>query len=148
MESEGGSGEFWRGKRVMVTGGNGFLGKYVVRKLRERGAQVLVADMDPSATLMDPSARLRVDLRRLGDIRRALSEGRPQVVIHLAAQSHVRVSFDLPEYTGDVLNIGLVMLKGVLNIKVFGAGSREKVCITGYEDGGRQILGSQCFTGH
>jgi nucleoside-diphosphate-sugar epimerase len=47
MESEGWPGEFWRDKRVMVTGGNGFLGKYVVRKLQERGAQVLVADIDP-----------------------------------------------------------------------------------------------------
>ena len=65
---------FWPGKRVMVTGGSGFLGKNVVRKLHERGAEAFVADIE------------RYDLRRLEDIRRALSEGRPQVVIHLAAR--------------------------------------------------------------
>lgn len=64
---------FWRARRVMVTGGNGFLGKNVVRKLYERGANVFVADLDPSATL-------RVDLRHLEDIRRALKDAKPQMV--------------------------------------------------------------------
>jgi len=73
------SQDFWQDKRVMVTGGRGFLGKYVVRKLQDRGAEVFIADIDPSAAL-------RVDLRRLADIRRALSEGRPHLVIHLAAR--------------------------------------------------------------
>ncbi len=58
----------------MVTGGNGFLGKYVVHKLNERGANGFVVDQD------------RSDLRRLEDIRRALSNGKPQMVIHLAAR--------------------------------------------------------------
>jgi GDP-L-fucose synthase len=58
----------------MVTGGNGFLGKNVVRTLQARGATVLVADQD------------RYDLRRLEDIRRALAENRPHIVIHLAAR--------------------------------------------------------------
>ena len=73
------SQEFWHNKRVMVTGGNGFLGKNIVRKLKERGANVIVADVDPSATL-------RVDLRHLEDIRRALNESKPHMVIHLAAR--------------------------------------------------------------
>jgi GDP-L-fucose synthase len=64
----------WNGRRVMVTGGNGFLGKFIVRKLHERGAAVFVADID------------RYDLRHLGDIRRALSDAKPQMVIHLAAR--------------------------------------------------------------
>jgi GDP-L-fucose synthase len=66
--------EFWHTKRVLVTGGNGFLGKHLVRKLHERGADVFVADID------------RYDLRRLEDIRRALSDSKPQMVIHLAAR--------------------------------------------------------------
>lgn len=64
----------WPGRRVMVTGGLGFLGKYVARKLSERGAVVSVADLN------------RYDLRRLEDIRCALSDSRPQTVVHLAAR--------------------------------------------------------------
>ena len=73
------SKEFWHNKRVMVTGGNGFLGKNIVRKLRERGADPIIVDIDSSA-------QLRVDLRRLEDIRRALNDSKPQMVIHLAAR--------------------------------------------------------------
>jgi len=58
----------------MVTGGRGFLGQYVVRMLEECGASVYVPDSS------------RCDLRKLEGIRRALSEGRPQMVIHLAAR--------------------------------------------------------------
>ncbi len=65
---------FWEDRPVMVTGGNGFLGKVLVGKLRERGARVHVADLD------------RYDLRRLEDIRRALADCRPRMVIHLAAR--------------------------------------------------------------
>lgn len=65
---------FWRNKPVMVTGGNGFLGKYIVRNLQERDAEVFVADRD------------RYDLRDLDEIRRALSDSQPHVVIHLAAR--------------------------------------------------------------
>ena len=65
---------FWQNRRVMVTGGNGFLGKHLFRKLGERGAEVCIVDID------------RYDLRRLEDIRRALSDAKPQMVIHLAAR--------------------------------------------------------------
>jgi GDP-L-fucose synthase len=65
---------FWLGRRVMVTGGNGFLGRFIVGKLRERGAAVFVADID------------QYDLRQLSDIRRAVSDIQPQMVIHLAAR--------------------------------------------------------------
>jgi len=65
---------FWRGRRVMVTGGGGFLGTAVVTRLGADGAdQVFV-----------PRSR-QYDLRTLDGIRRALVDGRPEVVVHLAA---------------------------------------------------------------
>jgi GDP-L-fucose synthase len=65
-----GSAAFWSNKPVMVTGGNGFLGQYIVRKLHERGASVFVADLD------------RYGLRQPEDIRRALDDSKPNIVIH------------------------------------------------------------------
>lgn len=66
--------EFWAGRRVMVTGGNGFLGKYVTRALKSRGADPAIADLG------------HYDLRQTEDIRRALTDIRPDLVIHLAAR--------------------------------------------------------------
>ena len=64
----------WAGKRVVVTGGAGFLGSFVVEALREHGAR------DPFV----PRSR-EYDLRREADIARMLATARPDVVIHLAA---------------------------------------------------------------
>jgi len=65
---------FWRGRRVCVTGGGGFLGGFVLEALRARGAdQVFV-----------PRQR-DYDLVRGDDVRRLLADARPEIVLHLAA---------------------------------------------------------------
>lgn len=66
---------FWANARVMVTGGAGFLGSRVVKKLRERGCNHIFV----------PRTR-DYDLRRREQIERALKDGDPTVVIHLAAR--------------------------------------------------------------
>ena len=65
---------FWDGKRVCVTGGGGFLGRYVTAELRRRGA----------ADVFSPRRR-EYDLVQPGAAERLLADCRPDVVIHLAA---------------------------------------------------------------
>jgi GDP-L-fucose synthase len=65
---------FWPGRRVMVTGGGGFLGKVVVRRLESAGATDVFVPRSAD-----------YDLRRPADVARALADGRPDLVIHLAA---------------------------------------------------------------
>src|SRR5262245_29172946 len=65
---------FWQDKQVVVTGGAGFLGSFVVERIRRAGARVVI-----------PRSR-DYDLVDRGAIRRLLADARPQLIIHLAAR--------------------------------------------------------------
>ena len=66
---------FWAERRVTVTGGAGFLGSYIVGKLKEKGCR------DIFVPLIED-----YDLVNLEDIKRMYAEGKPDIVIHLAAK--------------------------------------------------------------
>lgn len=66
--------KFWGDKRVVVTGGAGFLGQAVVRLLKERGCRQIFI----------PRSR-EYDLRTLPAIRRMLRTAKPDIILHLAA---------------------------------------------------------------
>ena len=68
------SGSFWRDKTVIVTGGAGFLGSFVVDRLRAAGVGRVIA----------PRSR-EYDLRHEEAIVRLLADTRPDVILHLAA---------------------------------------------------------------
>ena len=67
--------EYWKGKRVLVSGGGGFLGSFVVGRLRQ---------LSP-AQIFAPRSR-EYDLRETEPVHRVLADTRPDVIIHMAAR--------------------------------------------------------------
>ncbi len=109
---------------AMVTGITGQDGSYLAEQLLERGYEVhgLIRRTSYFNTqriehlYVDPhveGARLRLhygDLLDSSSLRRLIEEVQPTEVYNLAAQSHVRVSFDMPEYTADTIVVGTTAL--------------------------------------
>lgn len=65
--------DFWKERRVCVTGGAGFLGSFVVEKLKQRGAYVFIPRIE------------EYNLVQLADIQRMLKDADPAMILHLAA---------------------------------------------------------------
>jgi GDPmannose 4,6-dehydratase len=110
--------------RALITGITGQDGSYLAELLLAKGYEVYgiirrsssfnTARID--AIYQDPhvpDARLRLtygDLNDASSLNRILRTVRPDEIYNLGAQSHVRVSFDVPEYTAEVTGVGTVRL--------------------------------------
>lgn len=101
-------GDFYRGKRVLITGHTGFKGSWLSIWLHALGAEVIGLALDP-ATSRDNyvlsgigpylAADLRVDVRGGEQIKSIFRTYRPEIVFHLAAQPLVRLSYECPVET-------------------------------------------------
>ena len=92
-------------ERILVTGGAGFIGSCVVRRLVSAGKRVVTVDLLTYAGRVESLGPaldapnhtfVRADIRDARALRRIFSDARPDAVIHLAAESHVDRSIDAP----------------------------------------------------
>jgi CDP-glucose 4,6-dehydratase len=110
--------EFWSGRRVLLTGHTGFKGAWLSLWLQALGADLhgFARDVPTEPSLFE-LARVGEGMRGIeGDLRdrdavvRAVAEVKPEVVIHMAAQSLVRRSFAEPVETYETNVLGTVNL--------------------------------------
>ena len=106
-------------KKALITGINGQDGSYLSELLLNKGYQVYgilkrnsVAE-NQTARLDHIFSQLRLeyaDMTDMASLMRVLQEVKPDEIYNLAAQSHVRISFDQPLYTAQVVAIGVMNL--------------------------------------
>lgn len=118
MESVVIGSRFWSGRRVFVTGHTGFKGAWLCLWLRRLGADVAGYALDPPtdpnlftlAGVAEGMVDQRGDVRDLLALTAAVAQHRPEIVLHLAAQSLVRRSYDDPVGTYATNVMGTVNL--------------------------------------
>jgi CDP-glucose 4,6-dehydratase len=111
------SPEFWRGKKVFVTGHTGFKGAWLCLWLKQLGANVTGFALHPHGRTLFEDAQVASEIEsHYGDIRNgnAISNSmmatEPEIVIHMAAQALVRYSYEQPLETYETNVMGLVNL--------------------------------------
>lgn len=108
--------DFYRGKRVLVTGHTGFKGTWLCAALVRAGAEVTGYALEPPTSpsifeLADMGKRINSvigDIRDLARLKAVFEEVKPQIVIHMAAQPLVRESYKNPVYTYETNVMGTV----------------------------------------
>jgi CDP-glucose 4,6-dehydratase len=108
--------QFWKGKRVFLTGHTGFKGGWLSLWLQSMGAQLYGYSLHPPST---PSlfceARVGCGMKwKVGDVRdystlfTAMEDWKPEIIIHMAAQPLVRYSYENPAETYAINVMGTV----------------------------------------
>lgn len=108
--------DFYRGKRIFITGCTGFKGTWLCRILANVGAVVTGYALEPPTRqnlfeLADLDGAMNVvigDIRDLEKLKAAFDAARPEIVLHLAAQPIVRDSYKNPAYTYETNVMGTV----------------------------------------
>ncbi len=116
MQKNGFDLEFYRGKRVFVTGHTGFKGSWLCHILKRAGARVTGYSTNPpsdpslfeTAKVAEGMTSIIGDIRDFDALYAAMTEAQPEIVLHLAAQPIVRESYREPVYTYETNVMGTV----------------------------------------
>jgi UDP-glucose 4-epimerase len=129
------SGHVWRGKKVLVTGGAGFIGSHLVDALVNEGARITVLDNLQAGrwTNIDTSSEnvrlVEGDVREAEGVNNIVRETQPEFVFHLAANASVPGSVDDPCYDFESNCGGTFVLLNA--IRLAGIRSRTVVASSG-----------------
>lgn len=108
---------FYKGKRILVTGHTGFKGSWLSIWLHELGAEVVGIGLNPysekdnfvlSGVGSKLKADIRADIRDGQKMKEIFAEYQPEIVFHLAAQPLVRLSYDIPVETYEANVMGTI----------------------------------------
>lgn len=108
--------DFYKGKKVLVTGHTGFKGSWLSIWLHELGAQVIGFSLDPAtekdnfvlADLSNKITDIRGDIRDAELLNSVFEKYQPEIVFHLAAQPIVRLSYEQPVETYETNVMGTI----------------------------------------
>lgn len=110
-------------KKALITGITGQDGSYLAEFLLEKGYEVhgvtrraSIANTGRIENIMDKITLHDGDLSDSSSLIRIINLVRPDEIYNLAAQSHVQVSFDVPEYSGDVDALGVLRILEAVRI--------------------------------
>lgn len=117
--------EFWRGKRVFLTGHTGFKGSWLALWLQHLGAEISGYALPPETSpalfnalgLAGGINSIEANICDAAELERRITAASPEVVIHLAAQSLVRRSYDDPVETFRTNGLGTVNLLEIVRHK-------------------------------
>lgn len=133
------SSEFWKGKRVLLTGHTGFKGAWAAAWLTKLGAEVtgvaLASDQDHSLFgSLQGNLRIQshiLDIRDAGKLDAVVKDANPELVLHMAAQALVRRSYQFPLETYETNVTGtvnlLLALREVENLRAVLVVTSDKV---------------------
>ncbi len=165
--------DFYKGKKVLITGHTGFKGSWMCKLLTEWGADVTGYALEPPTQpnlfeICGLEGKMRSvigDVRDLSRLQQIFDETCPEIVIHMAAQPLVRDSYKKPVYTYEVNVMGTVNIlecvrnsgsvKSFLNVttdkvylnKEWEWGYRENEELNGYDPYSNSKSCSELVTG-
>ena len=93
-------------RRILITGGTGFVGSHLVRFLNSVDAKLIVVSSGGVKTQLPGVDYCRVDIRNADDVRAVVRDASPHQIYHLAGISSVSASWQHPRLTFDVNVVG------------------------------------------